>query len=204
MGKARDKKIGGGFLNLVNLALNVCIVVLIVNIARTNASTGNSEGLSEATAVAETVVSGDLNESVTTADLEPFETEPNSIENEPNAVSEVSQAQLIDREQSDQWDEVVRMRVTAYCPCAKCCGEYSDGMTACGHTIQPGDTFVAADGRYSFGTEMLIPGYSDSKPVKVLDRGGAIKGNKLDVFFHTHQEALEWGVKFLDVKINHK
>jgi 3D (Asp-Asp-Asp) domain-containing protein len=76
-------------------------------------------------------------------------------------------------------------------------------MTACGHIIKPGDTFVAADGRYSLGTKMLIPGYSNSQPVKVLDRGGAIKGNKLDVFFATHQEALEWGVRHLDVKVYH-
>jgi 3D (Asp-Asp-Asp) domain-containing protein len=48
---------------------------------------------------------------------------------------------------------------------------------------------------------MLIPGYSNSQPVKVLDRGGAIKGNRLDVFFATHEEALEWGVQYLEVKI---
>jgi len=97
--------------------------------------------------------------------------------------------------------EIVRMRVTAYCPCPKCCGEYSDGVTACGYRIQPGDTFVAADGQYGFGTEMLIPGYSNSRPVKVLDRGGAIRGNRLDVFFGSHDQALEWGVKYLDVKV---
>jgi 3D (Asp-Asp-Asp) domain-containing protein len=93
------------------------------------------------------------------------------------------------------------MKVTGYCPCSKCCGQYSDGITANGHKIQPGDTFVAADKRYSFGTEMVIEGYNDGKPVKVLDRGGAIKGNKLDAFFHTHQQALEWGVRYIDVKV---
>ena len=103
-------------------------------------------------------------------------------------------------ESSDEW-RIVRMRVTGYCPCAKCCGEFADGITACGHKIQPGDTFVAADKRYSFGTEMVIEGYSNSQTVKVLDRGGAIRGNKLDAFFHTHQEALEWGVKYIDVKV---
>jgi len=100
--------------------------------------------------------------------------------------------------------ESIQMRVTAYCPCRKCCGKYSDGVTACGHKIQPGDTFVAADRRYPFGTEMLIPGYSNGRPVKVLDRGDAIKGNRLDVFFATHQEALEWGVKYLEVNVRHK
>ena len=103
-------------------------------------------------------------------------------------------------EQSGQW-RTMRMRVTAYCPCSKCCGQYSDGVTACGHKIRPGDTFVAADKRYSFGTEMVITGYGNGQPVKVLDRGGAIKGNKLDLFFGTHKEALKWGVKYLDVKV---
>lgn len=95
----------------------------------------------------------------------------------------------------------VRMRVTAYCPCPKCCGKSSDGITANGHVIQPGDVFVAADKRYAFGTEMVIAGYNYGLPVKVLDRGGAIKGDKLDVFFPTHQEALEWGVEYIDVSV---
>jgi 3D (Asp-Asp-Asp) domain-containing protein len=98
--------------------------------------------------------------------------------------------------------ETVQMRVTAYCPCSKCCGQYSDGQTANGHKIRPGDTFVAADGRYAFGTQMLVPGYSSSQPVKVLDRGGAIRGNRLDVFFHTHQQALNWGVQYLQVRVH--
>ncbi|MBE0536260.1 MAG: 3D domain-containing protein [Phycisphaerae bacterium] len=93
------------------------------------------------------------------------------------------------------------MRVTAYCPCAKCCGQWADGITANGHRIVNGDRFVAADRRYVFGTELIIPGYDNDRPVKVLDRGGAIKGDKLDVFFNTHQEALEWGVRYLDVKV---
>ena len=104
---------------------------------------------------------------------------------------------------SAEW-QTVRMRVTAYCPCAKCCGEYSDGITACGHKIQAGDTFAAADKRYPFGTEMIIAGYNNGEPIKVLDRGGAIRGNRLDVFFHTHKEALQWGVRHLDVKVRLK
>ena len=101
---------------------------------------------------------------------------------------------------NDSW-QVVRMRVTAYCPCSKCCGDYADGITACNHRIQRGDKFVAADKTYSFGTEMIIPGYNSGQPVKVLDRGGAIKGDRLDAFFDTHQQALEWGVRYLDVRV---
>lgn len=106
-------------------------------------------------------------------------------------------------EQSGQW-QTVPMRVTAYCPCEKCCGKYSNGQTACGHKIRPGDAFVAADKEYSFGTEIIIPGYENAAPVKVLDRGGAIRGNRLDVFFGSHEEALKWGVKDLNVKVRRK
>jgi len=102
-----------------------------------------------------------------------------------------------DSEQS----KTLLMRVTAYCPCSKCCGEYADGITACGHKIRPRDAFVAADEKFAFGSELIVPGYNEGKPVKVLDRGGSIKGNRLDVFFHTHEEALQWGVKYLEVKI---
>jgi 3D (Asp-Asp-Asp) domain-containing protein len=95
----------------------------------------------------------------------------------------------------------VRMKVTAYCPCAKCCGKHSDGVTASGHEIVEGDIFVAADKRYMFETKMIVPGYNDSKPVEVLDRGGAIRGDRLDVFFNSHEQARRWGVQYLSVKV---
>lgn len=103
-------------------------------------------------------------------------------------------------QQRSQW-QTVRMRVTAYCACRRCCGKFADGITASGHKIRRGDTFAAADKRYSFGTEMVVAGYNKGKPIKVLDRGGAIRGNKLDVFFPTHKKARKWGVKYIDVKV---
>ena len=87
--------------------------------------------------------------------------------------------------------------VTAYCPCSICCGSWSDGITASGHVIKPGDKFCAADKSIPFGTMLDIPGYG---VVPVLDRGGAIKGNRIDVYFDTHEAALQWGRKQLTVK----
>ena len=99
-----------------------------------------------------------------------------------------------------QW-KTVRMKVTAYCPCRKCCGRHSDGYTASMHKIHRGDRFVASDKKFSFGTEMIIPGYNHSNPVKIEDRGRLIKGNKIDVFFNSHRQAMKWGVKYIDVKV---
>lgn len=101
------------------------------------------------------------------------------------------------------------IRVTAYCPCEKCCGKWADGQTASGYWIQPGDRFVAAPKHIPFGTKFIVPGYNNDQPVEVKDRGGAITVERLDVFFgfdpnnpcDPHQKALEWGVKYLEVKI---
>jgi 3D (Asp-Asp-Asp) domain-containing protein len=93
-----------------------------------------------------------------------------------------------------------RMLVTAYCPCTECCGPDARGITASGRPVSAnGGKFVAADGDLPFGTRLVIPGYNDGQPVEVLDRGGAIKGDHLDVFFPTHEQARRWGVKWLVV-----
>lgn len=97
---------------------------------------------------------------------------------------------------------VIRMEVTAYCPCKKCCGENAQGLTASGHEISYNQSrFVAADtDLLPFGTKLMIPGYGTTA-VEVIDRGGAIKGHKLDVFFPTHEEALQWGRQWVDVTV---
>jgi 3D (Asp-Asp-Asp) domain-containing protein len=94
------------------------------------------------------------------------------------------------------------MEVTAYCPCKKCCGPRAQGITASGRPVSfNGGKFVAADRMFSFNTKLLIPGYADGQSVPVLDRGGAIKGNKLDVYFPSHQEAKQWGRRFIPVTV---
>ncbi len=103
-------------------------------------------------------------------------------------------------EDKESW-HVVHMRVTGYCACPKCCGKFSDGKTASNRRIRRGDVFVAADKRYRFGTEMIIPGYNTGQTVSVQDRGRVIKGNRLDLYFDSHQQAKKWGVKYLNVMV---
>jgi len=122
----------------------------------------------------------------------------NAVSGEPN---EISTSCLTDNRVSNVRSRIVRMEVTAYCPCSRCCGKWADGVTASGHKIQRGDKFVAADIKFPFGTMMIVPGYAEGKKVKVLDRGGAITGNKIDVFFSDHKIALVWGRKDIDVEI---
>ena len=63
------------------------------------------------------------------------------------------------------------------------------GVTASGAKAKPG-TIAADTSRYPFGTLMYVPGYGYGT---VEDRGGAIQGDHIDVFFKSHREALQWG-----------
>ena len=104
------------------------------------------------------------------------------------------------------------MEITAYCPCKKCCGWHRNwrgkpmtnggypkkvGITASGVKAKPG-TIAADTTKYPFGTGMYVPGYGYGT---VEDRGGAIKGERIDLFFKKHREALEWGRVKADVHI---
>lgn len=87
--------------------------------------------------------------------------------------------------------------VSAYCSCSKCCGGYSNGITAMGTTARANHT-VAASSNYAFGTQIEIQGMGI---YTVEDRGGAITGNKIDVYFNSHSEALAFGRKQLQIRI---
>ena len=49
---------------------------------------------------------------------------------------------------------------------------------------------MAADTRvFPFGTKIVIDGHTYT----VQDRGGAINGNRIDIYFDSHQAALNFG-----------
>ena len=84
---------------------------------------------------------------------------------------------------------------TAYCGCSYCCGK-SDGITASGTYATEGRT-IAAPSNFAFGTELIIDGHT----YVVEDRGGAIRGNRIDIFFSSHQAALNYGRRTVDVYV---
>ena len=86
-------------------------------------------------------------------------------------------------------------KITAYCSCSKCCGK-STGRTASGTTATAGRT-VAAPAKFAFGTKLNIGGHIYT----VEDRGGAIQGNRIDIYVSSHSAALQWGVKYLPVSV---
>ncbi len=127
---------------------------------------------------------------------------------EPEPVQESESPELLDeatqaRVEIQPQRRTMLMEVTAYCPCELCCGPNAIGVTASGkHVSYNNGKFVAADTRLlPFGTKLIIPGYANGEAVEVIDRGGAIKGMKLDVYFDDHATALVWGRQMVEVII---
>ena len=83
---------------------------------------------------------------------------------------------------------------TGYCACAKCCGK-TNGVTASGKIATANHTIAADTGVLPFGTHVVING----QVYTVEDRGGAIRGNRIDIFFASHQEALIYGKRYVNV-----
>lgn len=108
-----------------------------------------------------------------------------------------------------KWDEDGWYReevalVTAYCPCSKCCGSHSPGITSIGKNAwTPG---LATDPEnLAYGTRVLVPGYGLSV---IDDTGGAMRRHwrrngvlHIDVRMTYHHEARQWGKQYLRVKI---
>lgn len=87
-------------------------------------------------------------------------------------------------------------KITAYCSCYSCCGK-TTGITASGTKAKAGRTIAADTSRFPFGTKIKFNG----KTYTVEDCGGAIKGNKIDLYCNSHSEALRWGVRYMEVLV---
>lgn len=86
--------------------------------------------------------------------------------------------------------------VYAYCPCEKCCGQWSGGPTASGVMPEEGRTVAADWDVLPAGTEIYIDGVGWRT---VEDTGGGINGHTLDLYMDSHQDALEWGLQEVEV-----
>ncbi len=89
-----------------------------------------------------------------------------------------------------------RFTTTAYCNCRKCC-RGGTNRTKSGTIPQAGHTISADLNVFPLGTKLRIGGVVYT----VEDSGSSIKGNKLDIYFNSHSQALQYGRQSADVYI---
>lgn len=112
------------------------------------------------------------------------------------------------QEPTERVTSLGKYRLTAYCPCKECCDKWAKNrpiddkgnplvITASGAYALEGVTIAADTSILPFGTTVLIDGHE----YIVQDSGGAIKGNRIDIYFESHQEALNFGVQYKEIFI---
>lgn len=101
-----------------------------------------------------------------------------------------------------------KFKITAYCPCEKCCGKWAKNRptdkngqaivyTSSGAEAKQGVTVSVDPGVIPIGTKILINGHE----YIAQDTGSKVKGNVIDIYFDNHEDAVKFGCKKLDVFI---
>lgn len=91
----------------------------------------------------------------------------------------------------------ITLVATGYCPCAKCNYPYGGKPSYLGYPLGRG--IAAVDPNViPMGSRLIVPGYGTAI---AADQGNAIKGNRIDLCFATHQEALNWGIRTVTVEV---
>ncbi|MFZ2153725.1 MAG: 3D domain-containing protein [Candidatus Moraniibacteriota bacterium] len=102
--------------------------------------------------------------------------------------------------QANQWNNLPTAKFTinasAYTAAADECGK-SDGVTASGLVVQEKRT-LACPPQFPFGAKIKI---ADHGIFTCEDRGGAIKGNKFDIYVKTKSEAFAFGRRNLEAEL---
>ena len=114
----------------------------------------------------------------------------------------------IEEQEEPILESLSEFKLTAYCSCSKCCGDWANNrptdehgneivIGSTGAVLQAGLSIAVDKNVIPYGSVVLING----KEYIAHDCGGAIKGNRIDVYFDDHQKALEFGVQYAEVFI---
>ena len=117
----------------------------------------------------------------------------------PNVSQPVEQPKEEAQVSSAGEEAVKEMTVTATAYTAYCTG--CSGTTAIGIDLRanPNQRVIAVDPRViPLGTKVWVEGYGEAI---AGDTGGAIKGNKIDVFIPSQKSAMAWGVKTVKIRV---
>ncbi|MBI2439377.1 MAG: 3D domain-containing protein [Candidatus Moranbacteria bacterium] len=122
------------------------------------------------------------------------------LENQKELTFEEKTLERWKKKQTNLWKNLPEGKFTinasAYTAAADECGK-NDGITASGLTVEEKRT-LACPPNFPFGTKIAIEGMGE---FRCEDRGGAIKGNKIDIYMETKKEAFAFGRRNLIAEV---
>jgi len=115
----------------------------------------------------------------------------------------------IEMEESKEEPELESLgeyKITHYCSCPICCGEWGENrpvdesgeeivVTASGEKAEAGKTIAVDPDVIPLGSTVYING----QEYIAQDVGGAIQGNRIDIYCESHEEAIQRGVIYSTV-----
>ena len=137
-----------------------------------------------------------------------------TIDNDKRIIDVDKRTIEIETDEEDDANQAVEpvslgnFKLTAYCSCSLCCGKWANNRPvdengneivygAIGERLKEGYSIAVDPTVIPYRTEVVINGHT----YKAQDCGGAIKGNRIDVYFNDHQAALNFGVQYAEVFI---
>ncbi len=183
----------------VGIIALLILVLIGAHIAEAR-TTGSEEPTHETQAATEpTVIPTDETEPVQETEAP---TEATTAATQPQETTTTT----IIQDAAGEWRNLGTYKLTAYCSCKKCCGKWAENRpkdengnpivyTSTGAIAKAGTTIAVDPSVIPYGSKVKINGHI----YIAQDCGGAIKGNRIDVYFDDHQEALNFGVQMAEV-----
>lgn len=198
-----------GFDRIILFAIIICIIIVIIVSCickkNVNKHTETINKVDEAqTIIAEMNDTSESNPS----NFVDITDETNATDTMTEVIVTEAEQEVTIEENDDDFNLVSlgNFKLTAYCSCAKCCGkfalnrpidEYGNEIVygSIGTRLTAGISIAVDPNVIPYGSDVIIDGHTYT----AHDTGGAIKGNRIDVYFDDHQAALNFGVQYADV-----
>lgn len=198
MQKKRIIKIINKNFNKIMFIATLTVIVIIANIIIVFASNVENNINNNM----ENIISTESTINPTTESLENLSTEIFFVTTIKPDETEISEPPIT--EPKETFINLGKFRLTAYCPCCKCCGKWginrpldANGsaivVTASGEYAKENWTVAADTNVLPFGTRIYINGFE----YEVQDRG--VTGRSIDIYFNDHEDALNFGVQYAEI-----
>lgn len=106
----------------------------------------------------------------------------------------------VDAKSKTETVDMGRFKITAYCPCYECSCNFGRRCAKKNTYARSNHTIAVDPDIIDLGSKVKV----GKKTYYAEDTGGKVQGDIIDIFFDTHEEVVDFGVKYKNVKVIRK